>query len=81
MAAGTPRRRGTTSRWWFVTGTIWALIGLGRLLSVLVGGDHRVWSEVLAAGSLATAVLWLGSAVTVRRRERSRAEKTPAEDP
>ena len=48
---------------------------------MLVGGDHRVSSEVLAAGSLATAGLWLGSAVTVRRRERSRTEKTPAEEP
>lgn len=78
MAAGTPRRGATTARWWFFTGTLWAFIGVGRLLVVLVGGDHRVWSEVLAAGGLATAGFWLGSAVAMRRRERSRNEKTPA---
>ncbi len=61
-------------------GTLWAVLGLGQLLSVVAGGA-RGWHLVLSAGGLALAGVYLVTVVALRRRERSRAETTPAKDP
>jgi len=71
MAAETPWwKTAKTARQGFVMGTLWAVLGLGQLLSVVVGGAGG-WHLVLSAGMLALAGVYLVTAVALHLRERS----------
>jgi hypothetical protein len=61
----------------FILASIYAVLGVGQLVSVLLPGAH-VWNLVTGVLGLVLAAAYLASAAALFRRERSRtASATP----